>query len=332
MNPFTAQPSTVALHDDSDRPQRGEPVGFFNVFGNKENGGFAGRAEPMHTPVKIRERHAYAHDTPFSILKSAHEDSACVQTRSRKYNDSALPLEHWKSYNSNLKMPKHDKTPFEDFFDISGRKPLVFRETECDQLYQLSFTDSILKKRVSPGHSTTKRRGGYERGLFHNITLSHDKRADAKPVAVAKPQAGLGCNCEKSQCLKMYCDCLKNGDFCGPNCFCAGCENKAGSAVREQKLASMRRKHPELAAKPHEHESIGAKKLGHKGCNCKKSGCLKNYCECHQVGAVCNEHCKCKDCKNTVLDQLCGGRTGAKRKDVAADGLGQSDSDAPSDE
>ena len=34
------------------------------------------------------------------------------------------------------------------------------------------------------------------------------------------------CNCKKSKCLKLYCDCFANGGFCGPSCSCVNCANK----------------------------------------------------------------------------------------------------------
>lgn len=34
------------------------------------------------------------------------------------------------------------------------------------------------------------------------------------------------CNCKKSKCLKLYCDCFANGGYCGPACSCANCANK----------------------------------------------------------------------------------------------------------
>ncbi|GFO39394.1 Lin-54-like protein, partial [Plakobranchus ocellatus] len=40
----------------------------------------------------------------------------------------------------------------------------------------------------------------------------------------APPQNGKPCNCTKSQCLKLYCDCFANGEFC-QNCNCTNCAN-----------------------------------------------------------------------------------------------------------
>ena len=33
-------------------------------------------------------------------------------------------------------------------------------------------------------------------------------------------------------------------------------------------------------------------------CICLKSKCINNYCRCHKNGPMCNENCRCIDCKN----------------------------------
>jgi hypothetical protein len=116
-----------------------------------------------------------------------------------------------------------------------------------------------------------------------------------------KKEGNFSCNCKHSQCLKLYCDCLRNNGFCGPRCNCNGCENHGESKKREARILAIKQKNP-LAFKP----IIIAKDEGrshqihHRGCNCKRNGCLKNYCECKQFGVLCGFHCKCVGCKNCI--------------------------------
>ncbi|XP_063855114.1 protein lin-54 homolog [Scylla paramamosain] len=52
---------------------------------------------------------------------------------------------------------------------------------------------------------------------------------DANGIRPRKP-----CNCTKSQCLKLYCDCFANGEFCN-NCNCANCFNNLNHKEDRQK-------------------------------------------------------------------------------------------------
>lgn len=109
------------------------------------------------------------------------------------------------------------------------------------------------------------------------------------------------CNCTKSQCLKLYCDCFANGEFCY-NCNCRDCYNNLENEEERQKAirATLERNpsafKPKIGAVSADEDAL---RLHTKGCNCKRSGCLKNYCECYEAKIVCSANCKCIGCRNT---------------------------------
>ncbi|EAL41036.3 AGAP010380-PA, partial [Anopheles gambiae str. PEST] len=103
------------------------------------------------------------------------------------------------------------------------------------------------------------------------------------------------CNCTKSQCLKLYCDCFANGEYCY-NCNCKDCFNTFDHDNERQKAIRSTLERNPNAFKP-KIGSIGSTddgtRLHTKGCNCKRSGCLKNYCECYEGKIACSSNCKC---------------------------------------
>ena len=89
------------------------------------------------------------------------------------------------------------------------------------------------------------------------------------------------CNCKKSNCLKLYCECFACGTACTPSkCNCFGCYNNdiyaterqsAVSAVLERNPNAFKSKISVVTLPKHEIPVT----LHQKGCHCKKSNCLK---------------------------------------------------------
>jgi len=149
---------------------------------------------------------------------------------------------------------------------------------------------------------------------FSNFLKNDDKKSeDEKKIC---------CNCKKSRCLKLYCECFAAQKFC-QDCNCVNCANlKTNEAEKERVVTSLLNRNPHAFKPKLEYEEVKTifffnlintnffksqiiatqVAVKHtKGCNCKKTLCSKKYCECFQAGIKCSELCKCEDCRNCDL-------------------------------
>nr|KAI8766264.1 putative protein lin-54 [Biomphalaria glabrata] len=141
--------------------------------------------------------------------------------------------------------------------------------------------------------------------VSRNVPAQNGPTLEATGARPRKP-----CNCTKSQCLKLYCDCFANGEFC-QNCNCTNCANnleheeERSKAIKSCLDRNPQAFHPKIEwrgiSTPNslrKAKDIEGNRRHTKGCNCKRSGCLKNYCECYEAKIMCSSFCKCFGCKN----------------------------------
>lgn len=128
----------------------------------------------------------------------------------------------------------------------------------------------------------------------HHIPQVQMPTTQHQAVATGAHGESKQCNCKKSLCLKLYCECFAAGGFCGPQCACVNCNNAPGheQAIQQAKIQILARSPTAFDPKMH------GERQNKKGCRCRKTRCLKKYCECFQAGMPCGEACRCESCGN----------------------------------
>ncbi len=68
--------------------------------------------------------------------------------------------------------------------------------------------------------------------------------ADKSPAGPAAAGSHRTCNCKRSNCLKLYCDCFSSGEYCS-NCNCNCCyNNREGESYRKEAIRVILERNP----------------------------------------------------------------------------------------
>ncbi|KAL3804313.1 hypothetical protein HJC23_011241 [Cyclotella cryptica] len=108
----------------------------------------------------------------------------------------------------------------------------------------------------------------------------------------------LKCNCQKTKCLQLYCECFHGGLVCSDQCGCVECKNSSANEIeRLQHMTKVLKRNKDAF---NEENSFSKKSRKNKsGCYCLSSHCLKKYCSCYWNKVECTkEKCGCTHCEN----------------------------------
>ncbi|CAH8619384.1 unnamed protein product [Schistosoma intercalatum] len=171
---------------------------------------------------------------------------------------------------------------------VGQKMPLDDKFIFCEALGDIQSEKGILKNKLN-GFICSTQTGVTEIETKNEIfSFPIFSSSDLKP-----------CNCVKSHCLKLYCECFARGSYCD-NCNCMNCmNNQSHEEDREKAFKRTLGRNPS-AFHP---KTVGEERSYSKGCTCKKSQCLKNYCDCYEAKVRCSNMCRCQGCRN-VEDRI----------------------------
>ena len=210
------------------------------------------------------------------------------------------------------------------FLDLLGPSPSLNKidsqSTAASRTRRSSFMSHKIKRTKNQASTSTRSsspdpitEAEQDDGQQNYGDIQTDFMRRKKRSYLAKKDTKVACKCLKSKCLKLYCECFRNGSVCGLDCECDDCRNieeyqEERTAVMEKlkkknKLFRESQKQSTVVPEIKKTKKIKEAILGW-GCTCKKSRCDKNYCECLKRGVKCSQFCKCDDCAN---GKDCGG-------------------------
>ena len=221
--------------------------------------------------------------------ESIEEEELLISSRSESSNHSHRSLSSRQSsrYRTDHTRKTHNQS------DSIVKKSLKRSGTELSNSLS-GVSTSAGEHSATPDPSSKVTEEGESQYFPVTIAVGMDEKSEIQ----AHP-----CNCKKSRCLKLYCECFSADMYCN-GCNCTSCLNNPVHLKRECDHQAHQKEREEAkqlllsrntnAFKPRVVADAQLNRINLKGCNCRKTGCLKKYGECYQSGIPCGQNCRCQ--------------------------------------
>jgi len=197
----------------------------------------------------------------FSVNKSVYGNTRLVPTQSRKgdiYSQSPpgkLPrdeLDDKEEAQSISQLQKSDKETLEaenipDIHSIISdvlRTPSPSKKLISDSQKIGQNAEALQMQRdISFGTAGENAANSSSRSSTNKMKIEteeddgeNEEASSSAKISSTSNKKKVCCNCKKSRCLKLYCDCFARGKGCTKECNCQNCQNNE-SNVEERKAA-----------------------------------------------------------------------------------------------
>ncbi|XP_075477676.1 protein tesmin/TSO1-like CXC 2 isoform X2 [Primulina tabacum] len=287
-------------HDEAMGPTFNESTKVVGALGNN----WGKNSAPYSSVFRQYDRHTSSNNPQLVPTKAINESPQCI------IPSTGLHLNALGTTPEDYNIVNHEALASGRLL-IGPSSSLNFHPPTAQELLNntLSVTSAEnIKEFVLPGEDACQ---PYGYVATEEINSCSPKKKRHRSEQGGGNGACMRCNCKKSKCLKLYCECFAAGVYCVEPCACIDCFNKpvhVGTVLATRRQIESRNPlafAPKLigASDPitgteDDSSNTPASARHKRGCNCKKSGCLKKYCECYQGGVGCSVNCRCEECKN----------------------------------